>query len=250
MSQAIQPVNIAPHVAAYAPAAVAVQCPLCGRSLIGKKPKLLNGVPICNKCRNAFANRRQFAWIIDHLIFYFISFIAGMLLGLLLMSSRSSNVPSVSTSPASGFDFTPLIVGHVLWLGFLLKDGFSGRSPGKMVCGIRTIDVSSHKPISFGQSFKRNLPTYIPFAILIMAVQLIKGTRWGDRWANTRVVWIRYQHCLPFDQRGLLCRKCGYDLTGNVSGRCPECGTDIPGAPMVLAVTPPFDDARASVPVR
>ena len=20
------------------------------------------------------------------------------------------------------------------------------------------------------------------------------------------------------------CRRCGYDLTGNVSGRCPECG--------------------------
>jgi predicted Zn-ribbon and HTH transcriptional regulator len=20
------------------------------------------------------------------------------------------------------------------------------------------------------------------------------------------------------------CQKCGYDLTGNVSGRCPECG--------------------------
>jgi predicted RNA-binding Zn-ribbon protein involved in translation (DUF1610 family) len=24
-----------------------------------------------------------------------------------------------------------------------------------------------------------------------------------------------------------LCRTCGYDLTGNVSGRCPECGTEI-----------------------
>ena len=23
------------------------------------------------------------------------------------------------------------------------------------------------------------------------------------------------------------CRKCGYDLTGNVSGKCPECGTEI-----------------------
>ena len=23
------------------------------------------------------------------------------------------------------------------------------------------------------------------------------------------------------------CRKCGYDLTGNVSGRCPECGAKI-----------------------
>lgn len=25
----------------------------------------------------------------------------------------------------------------------------------------------------------------------------------------------------------LLCVKCGYDLTGNVSGICPECGTPI-----------------------
>jgi hypothetical protein len=24
-----------------------------------------------------------------------------------------------------------------------------------------------------------------------------------------------------------LCRRCGYDLTGNVSGRCPECGTAV-----------------------
>lgn len=24
------------------------------------------------------------------------------------------------------------------------------------------------------------------------------------------------------------CRKCGYNLAGNVSGRCPECGTGVP----------------------
>ncbi len=24
------------------------------------------------------------------------------------------------------------------------------------------------------------------------------------------------------------CRKCGYNLTGNVSGRCPECGREVP----------------------
>jgi hypothetical protein len=23
------------------------------------------------------------------------------------------------------------------------------------------------------------------------------------------------------------CQRCGYDLTGNVSGRCPECGTEV-----------------------
>ena len=35
--------------------------------------------------------------------------------------------------------------------------------------------------------------------------------------------------CLPFAnpaQRGI-CGKCGYDLTGNTSGVCPECGTRI-----------------------
>lgn len=30
-------------------------------------------------------------------------------------------------------------------------------------------------------------------------------------------------------RRGL-CVRCGYDLTGNISGVCPECGTRIPGA--------------------
>ncbi len=28
--------------------------------------------------------------------------------------------------------------------------------------------------------------------------------------------------------RGVACGACGYDLTGNVSGRCSECGTDTP----------------------
>ncbi|MCH8805988.1 MAG: hypothetical protein IH986_07860 [Planctomycetes bacterium] len=26
------------------------------------------------------------------------------------------------------------------------------------------------------------------------------------------------------------CRQCGYNLTGNVSGRCPECGSDVRSA--------------------
>jgi len=32
-----------------------------------------------------------------------------------------------------------------------------------------------------------------------------------------------------------LCRQCGYDLTGNVSGRCPECG--VPGSRADSATT-------------
>lgn len=33
-----------------------------------------------------------------------------------------------------------------------------------------------------------------------------------------------------------LCRKCGYNLTGNVSGRCPECGTPVPQPPLAQPV--------------
>ena len=38
----------------------------------------------------------------------------------------------------------------------------------------------------------------------------------------TAFVW-HWDRRLPFGH----CRNCGYDLTGNVSGRCPECGTPV-----------------------
>jgi hypothetical protein len=140
-------------------------------------------------------------------------------------------------------DLAITLLSLVFLFGFLAKDGFSGRSPGKTVCGVRVIDATSREPIGFGRSFKRNLPTLIPFGILIMAVQLIEGLRWGDRWTNSMVVWSKYQHCLPFDQRGLFCPKCGYDLTGNESGRCPECGTGVPTQP-TAAVPESFNNPR------
>ena len=55
---------------------------------------------------------------------------------------------------------------------------------------------------------------------------VLHGVYWAystwDQLARTR----RYL----WRQRGGLCPHCGYDLTGNVSGRCPECG----GAPRRL----------------
>ncbi len=37
-------------------------------------------------------------------------------------------------------------------------------------------------------------------------------------------VWAWWPHRAP----PCACRRCGYDLTGNVSGRCPECGSAVP----------------------
>lgn len=36
----------------------------------------------------------------------------------------------------------------------------------------------------------------------------------------TLIAWRRERHQHPSGR----CQRCGYDLTGNVSGRCPECG--------------------------
>lgn len=38
----------------------------------------------------------------------------------------------------------------------------------------------------------------------------------------SKLIWWDRRRRLP-----LHCKKCGYNLTGNVSGKCPECGRDV-----------------------
>ena len=46
------------------------------------------------------------------------------------------------------------------------------------------------------------------------------GRRIGDLVVGTRVVWWRYRERFMAG----VCGGCGYDLRGNVSGGCSECG--------------------------
>ncbi|MCC6360305.1 MAG: hypothetical protein IT450_16300 [Phycisphaerales bacterium] len=43
--------------------------------------------------------------------------------------------------------------------------------------------------------------------------------------------WARFRNRLLFSS-GDMCRPCGYNLTGNVSGVCPECGRKVDPAPL------------------
>jgi hypothetical protein len=54
------------------------------------------------------------------------------------------------------------------------------------------------------------LPLWIPVVALVIP---------------TTFLWWRCLRVLPGH-----CQNCGYDLTGNVSGVCPECGTAVPDA--------------------
>ena len=61
--------------------------------------------------------------------------------------------------------------------------------------------VTVSGPIS---AFEISLPLWLPFLIVAFPTAIL--------WRRER--WIPAGHC----------RECGYNLTGNVSGVCPECG--------------------------
>jgi hypothetical protein len=106
------------------------------------------------------------------------------------------------------------------------------------------LDEHSGQPISFAQSFKRNsilLLGQIPVlgglaglvVILIIAVQVAKGYRLGDRFARTRVIWKKYARLPVFGGDGLICETCGYDLHGHITANIQ--GMRIP--PKSLTIT-------------
>lgn len=47
---------------------------------------------------------------------------------------------------------------------------------------------------------------------------------WAGIWAW---LWVRWRNHLLISRPGHFCIECGYDLTGNTSGRCPECGREV-----------------------
>ncbi len=215
-------------------------CPICSREL--KKPhkcKPLYGMKVCRKCRNSFANRRQAAYLIDVILFQIAAYLVVFLVEW-PMIRPSSNPAQTNYVAVTVIEFG--LGWLVLPLFFFCKDGFNGYSLGKWLMGVQVIDVESREPIRFLRSLKRNLVLLIPYVGFFgVVLTMMKGKRWGDGWAKTQVVWKKYEFKPPFDTRGLLCTGCGYNLTGNVSGRCPECGLTIPArkAPFAIPVLNP-----------
>lgn len=210
-----------------------ITCPLCQREKPAHRAKKLYGVPVCRKCYYRFANRREIAFIIDALIWWPISAVLLMLMQISLASLW------VSLDAINGL--TLIAEWTVLPLVFYCKDGMNGYSPGKFICGLRAVDRATFAPIGITSSFKRNLPLIIPFMPLLVAFDLRKGHRLGDRWAQSKVIWKKYdQH--PVFTGQLACEKCQYNLTGNTSGRCPECGTPVSAANQARIASGPSRD--------
>jgi hypothetical protein len=81
--------------------------------------------------------------------------------------------------------------------------------------------------ISTCSEFNRRQPRW-GFLLLLWVIGLGIVTAY-----NARVYYLNEERPWPWDIEGWIgwrrwfagrCIKCGYDLTGNKSGRCPECG--------------------------
>jgi len=96
----------------------------------------------------------------------------------------------------------------ITWPGGILNEPswYVGPSSGSM-----TRDLGLHGPLVLRYSIFTTVR--LPFWPVVAAAA--GGTLW---------LWWRSRPYPPG-----CCRVCGYDLTGNVSGRCPECGTAVPG---------------------
>jgi uncharacterized RDD family membrane protein YckC len=208
---------------------------------------VLYGVPVCKKCFYSFANRRQCAYIIDSVVWQVSIFVPlGFIVGFLAASTPAGQ----TNTSLDQFELLIDILPYPLFLIFAMKDGFRGRSLGKSICGVTVLDQDTYQPIGFLPSLKRNLVLIIPIVPLIIAFLLQKGYRWGDNWANSKVVWTKYQ-THPLFTGQLACTQCQYDLRGCTSGACPECGCPIPEQThqAILEAGPPSLDSSARPPM-
>lgn len=156
---------------------------------------------------------------------------AGIIDCLLIASLLIRFVPLVWSIP---LPFTTRVLNiHPVAIAFVLcRDFAAGVSPGKLITGLVTVDRVSQKRVTRWQAFKRNAEWLIPYVAFVDVILVFHGPRCGDESARTMVIRRRDlgKDWRPQPRRrpGRCCPECQYDLTGNVSGVCPECGREIP----------------------
>ncbi len=195
-------------------------CPLCYRSGPLDAFGPLYNAPVCRRCRWGFAGRRQLAFVIDWIIWQLAVVVVAVVLVVLAAAWQPPPAVVETLMMALAFVIAPAML--------FMKDGFRGLSPGKAVCGLRVIHTATGRPAGFRASLQRNLVMFVPLMPLVLAFVLTSGPRIGDGWARTRV--IRRKHAGHPVFTGLPaadCTRCRYDLTGNSTGICSECGTSI-----------------------
>jgi uncharacterized RDD family membrane protein YckC len=132
---------------------------------------------------------RGFAQLIDYLILSAHFFPAAFLVkGTWLMTSKDHIWGGI-------FDPICAVFLVIIFAYFILFEGFLSFTPGKIILGLRIIDIDQKK-ISMKQSLIRNAGRLVDgiFMHIVGIIVIIKSPqkqRLGDKWAGTFVVRIR-----------------------------------------------------------
>lgn len=123
---------------------------------------------------------------------------------------------------------------------------------GVYALGMACVTASTLSLFSSSRGTNPLLHSYIAFPILAAGIYLMHAFCWQMgmqfRLKQDRFPWVWQQHVRESEPR---CAKCHYLLTGNQSGRCPECGTAIPEELKAkLAQPTPKPPARAKASQR
>ena len=107
-------------------------CQLCGREKEIAHARMLYGGVVCASCHARFRGRRQVAWLLDAVLAFTVI--------VLVMGVHISDVPwaMIEATPAvvMGGSLPATIIFWGLMIG---KDAYRGRSPGKVLFGLRVI---------------------------------------------------------------------------------------------------------------
>ncbi len=138
--------------------------------------------------------------------------LAILFVGMFILSTRfcfELECTEETDTPSSFIYKVKLFVGHGVSSVYIKDDAWHIKGPWKLLTNVSTYDVSvirSWPEFSLVDDYySASLPLWIPPCLIALPSLAL----W---WRNRR----NNGHC-----------DCGYNLTGNVSGVCPECGKDI-----------------------
>jgi uncharacterized RDD family membrane protein YckC len=119
-------------------------------------------------------------FLIDVVFFYIITFIIGILIGIIIVAT--GNVDQLR--PESGLiKFLDKMGYLIFFLYYAISEGLGGTTLGKLICGYTVIDEYANK-VSFSKALLRTVCRYIPFE----AFSCFAERGWHDTLSKTYVV--------------------------------------------------------------
>lgn len=119
-------------------------------------------------------------FLIDVVFFYIITFIVGILIGIIVVAT--GNVDALR--PDSTLIQVLNYMGYpIFFLYYAISEGLGGATLGKLICGYTVIDEYANK-VSFPKALLRTVCRYIPFE----AFSCFGERGWHDTLSKTYVV--------------------------------------------------------------